>query len=494
VAITLTVGKTGSPATRRVTGTTLASRSAIPVPSDALQEYGSSRGSFLPDVVPELANRALAIRTYNKMVRTDVSCRISLRAGKAPVLGGQYYIQPYDETEQSAQIAEFAAENIFLAPSRPWLLALQDIMKMLDYGFAVMEPVFELREWAPKRTTPGANRKQYTMIRKLAPRPANTISLFEYDNNGGPSQVTQQAIQADNSVVEKKLGIEKLLVFTFEGEGVNLEGQSVLRSAYEHWYYKQQLYKIDAIQKERHGIGVPDIELPAGYSANDKRIAHILGRNLRTNEYAYIVRPPGFKVGFAELKSVLTNALESATHHDLQIMKNILIQFIDPNASGSRAGGVVSIDIFMKSMRYIASMVCSYVNQFLMPQIVGYNFDTDQFPTLSVRNIGEVKDIQMWAAAVSNLVNQNAITVDDDTEQYIRDVMQFPQKLGKRPLAADSVSNVKEQYLLKDLPDTVANEDLTGEAALLNAKSKTGNGATGTGVTTGTINQTHNGA
>jgi hypothetical protein len=52
---------------------------------------------------------------------------------------------------------------------------------------------------------------------------------------------------------------------------------------------------------------------------------------------------------------------------------------------------------------------------------------------MQVRNIGEGKDIQMWASAMSNLVSQGAITVDDPTEQWIRKQMDMPLKLEPRP-------------------------------------------------------------
>lgn len=480
------VSTTSVTPSQRVTGTSLGPKPAVKVPSDVLQEYGSQRGTSLPDVVPLLANRAIAIRTYNSMVRSDVSVRISLRAGKAPVLGGDYYVDAYDDTEYHQQVAEFTAANLFHASTRPWLLALQDILRMFDYGRSVMEPVFELREWAPSKTTPGANRKKYTMLKKLAYRPETTLEAFQYDNNGGPLSVVQNAIQANNTTIKKELKIEKLVVFTFEGEGNNLDGMSILRTAYEHWYYKQQLYKIDGIQKERHGIGVPDIQLPIGYSETDKKVAHTLGRNLRTNEYAYIVRPPGFNVGFAELSGNLVNALESATHHDLMIMKNVLIQFLNAQSQGGRATSATAADIFLKSMRYIGQMICDVINQYLIPQIVMYNFETDQMPQLKVRNIGEVKDLQMWAAAMGNLVDKNIVTMDDESEAYVRDVIQWPKKLHPRPVSTDGPSNVKQQYLLRDNPDTPQNEDLAGQAAVTKAGQGTGGG--GTGATTGNIN------
>ena len=96
---------------------------------------------------------------------------------------------------------------------------------------------------------------------------------------------------------------------------------------------KEHFYNIDGIQKERHGIGIPDIQPPPGYNENDLKFAQELGRNLRTNQKAYIIRPPGWFVGFAEVKGNLVNALESAEHHDLMIARNVLLQFINVGSS-----------------------------------------------------------------------------------------------------------------------------------------------------------------
>lgn len=427
--------KDATPA-KRVTGTSYSSKPAIPPPSNIYTEVGSQRGSSIPDIVPELASRQLRIRTYSKMVKSDVSVRISLRANKAPILGGDYYIEPFDESEESLVTAEFAGKNIFHCPSSPWLLQIQDVCRMIENGRSVMHPVYELREWAPvgvSGTGGGtANRKVYTMLSKIAYRPESTIIEIKYDDNGGPESVEHNALRADGKVEQVSIPIDQLIIFVFEGEGGDLDGQSVLRTAYEHWFYKHNLYKIDAIQKERHGIGVPDIELPVGHSDKDRRIAHILGRNLRTNEFAYIVRPPNFSVGFAELKGQLVNVLESADHHDLQIMKNVLIQFLQPDTT-DRASSATAADIFIKTTRYLGQYICEVYNKFLIPKLIAYNFDTDKFPQMKVRNIGEVKDLQMWAAAVSNLAKNEVLTMDDASEDHVRDIVQWPKKLGPRP-------------------------------------------------------------
>lgn len=481
--------KSDSTPARQVTGTSYVAKGAPNIAAPNIGELGSSQIARIIDPVPDLVNRTVAARTYRKMSRSDASVRASLRAGKSPILGGNYYIDPYNSDELSLVIQEFVTHNIFEQPGAPFLSTLSEILHFFEDGFHVQEKVWGLREWAPRKLSAGANRRVYTMIEKLAPRPASTITKFNYDDNGGPVSVQHNQLKQDGTTNEVTIPIDKLLIFTFDKNGGNLEGESILRSAYKHWWYKEAFYNIDAIQKERHAVGVPDIELPPGYTPQDKTIAHELGKNLRTNEKSYIVRVPGMTVGFAELHSNLVNVLESANHHDNMIMKNLMVQFLNlgiEGTGGGRATGATAADMFLKSMRYIANYICDCFNLYLIPQLVAYNFQTDQFPVMKVRNIGETKDLQMWATAFANLVDKNIITMDLEDEQWARNVMDMPMKLKDRPLAA-TVSNVKEQYLLRDNPDTPVNEDLAGQAAVTKAGQTPATGGGGTGATSGNV-------
>lgn len=455
-------------ARKPVTGTTLESKNSVPIPPAVYNEIGSQRLSSIQDPVPELATRSQAIKTYKKMMRSDVSVRSSMRAGKASVLGAEFYVDAYDESEEAQIAKEFIDFNLFHAPSLPWTKTLEGILRMFENGFSIFEPVYELREWAPKRVVPGANMKKYTMLKKLGERPASTIGEFKYDDNGGLMSVEQNALDANNKLNKIELPIEKLIVFTFEGDG-NIEGESILRSCYRNWYYKDKLYTIDAIQKERHGIGVPDIEIQPGASKKETALAHELGSNLRTNEKAYIVRTPMMQVGFAELSGNPVDALNSALHHDNQIMKNILVQFINMGieGGGGRATGATAFDMFMKAMRYVAQMICDYFNLYLIPQLHAYNFLTPKVPQLQVRNIGEVKDFQMWSAGIRNLMSSNGITPDMSTEQFLRKVADMPAKDEPRPEHTE-------------IPQTIERINTDGNAPSTTSKaSKSPNGGAG---------------
>jgi hypothetical protein len=435
-----TLNKKDQTPRKQVTGTSYSANGAVDVAPVSFNEIGSSRIAQIVDPVPELANRNQELQTYKKMIRGDVSVRSSLRVGKSSILGAEFYIDAYSPDINDQVIAEFCSDNLFHGTNIPWTKTLEGIVRFLENGFSFFEHVWELREWAPRTSVSGANKKKYTMLRKLAERPARTITKFEYDDNGGLNFLTQQAIGSDNRAKEVKIPITKGVLFTFEGDG-NAEGESILRPAHRNWYYKDKLYTIDAIQKERHGIGVPEVEILPGATKSDKAFAEELGANLRTNERAYIVRPSTLTVGFAELKGQPVDALESALHHDNQIMKNILVQFINlglDSSGGGRATGATAFDAFMKAMRYIANMICDYINMFLIPYLVAYNFPTNRFPKLCVRNVGETKDMQAWSSMIKNLLDSTGITPDEPTEQYLRKIADMPQKTEPRPDPADN--------------------------------------------------------
>lgn len=455
---------------RQVSGTSYSADGVGGLKADD-KELGSQHGIKILDPVPELGTRFQSRKTYVKMVRADASVRVSLRAGKAPVLGAEYFIDPFSNDPQDIEIAEFVEYNILEGMTSPFLKVMEQILHMYRDGFSAFEPCWELREWAPRKSNPGANRKKYTMLRKMAVRPAETITDFKYDDNGGPESVIQNAIDSKGNSKEVTIPIEKLVIFTFDQDGGDLQGNSILRSAYQHWFYKDHLYKIDAIQKERHGIGVPEVELQPGFDKEDKRLAHELAANLRTNEKAYIVRTTMMKIGFAEISTQLVDALKSAQHHDDMIMKNIMVQFLNNGIGGGSSGGrntsATALDMFLKAMRYVANTICDNYNMYVIPQLVAYNYKTDRFPKLRVRNIGEAKDLQMWAAAMANLKKAGLIVIDDETEQWMRKQVDAPRRTS--PWPGDTSIKV---------PTPPGETSKNGDKAATNGKTPQGRGPT----------------
>jgi hypothetical protein len=184
------------------------------------------------------------------------------------------------------------------------------------------------------------------------------------------------------------------------------------------------------------------------------------------------------EVGFAELSGHPVNVLGSIEHHDNQIMKNIMVQFLNMgtvSSGGGRATGATAMDMFLKSMEFIAQgIICDSINLYLIPKLIAYNFKTDQFPKLRVKNVGQAKDLQMWSAAMANLVDKGLITMDDETEQWVRKNVDAPKKLGSRPADVKPAPKV---------PSTNGNAPTNGNTP----SGADGSGGGGTGATKGNI-------
>jgi hypothetical protein len=451
---------------RAQTGTSLATqgKGTISPGVTVMTEKGSSRGGTIRDIVPALGNRNQRVITFEEMANGDAAVDVSLRAAKTPVMGADYFVEPFDDTPENIEIAEFVHFNLLEGSNSPFLMTLEDVLRMYEYEFSVLEKVWEEREWAPKRNR--ANRRKYTMLRKLAPRPTPTITEIMYDDNGGPTGIKQQAMRKDGKPEEIEIPIEKLIIFSNNRKGGNLEGKSMLRTAYRSWFFKINLYNIDGIQKERHGMGFPTIELKPNYTDAEQEAALELVSNIRTNERGGAVLPPGWILKFLELPGQPVDVLRSIEHHDGQIMLNTMTQFLLLGLEGSGGGRATSgaqQDMFNKSLRYVGNQICSSFNLYCIPYLVGYNFPTDKFPKLRVRNIGETKDLQQWASGVANLAAQELITPDIETEQWIRTIIDAPFKRGGVQTPKISQANAQKGNVKpgapEQAPDTAPPDD-----------------------------------
>lgn len=370
--------------------------------------------------VPELRDRQ-GLRTYYDMKRSDGTVRGALRLLKTPIQAARWFVEPASDSTIDKNIAEFVEDNLFRRLNVPWSRFIEDALLMCDFGYMPFEKVFDF--------DPKDSRK--IILTKLAPRHPMDIQEWVWDDNGGPDGFKMEPISIMGTEARFSNGnispepvfipINKAIVFTLEQEAGDLRGISILRSVYKHYYYKDTLYKIDAIQKERHGIGVPIIKLPPGFSTNDRALAENLGRNLRTNERAHITVPMNWEVTFAVLGGNPVDCMKSIDHHDMKIKSNILAPFMDESNVNPD-----SLDVYYKATRYIASTLCDTVNHYLIPQLVGMNFTRGNNPYLRVRRIGEEEALRTLSFAFRNFVGAGAIIPDDPLEKFLRSELDLP--------------------------------------------------------------------
>lgn len=406
-----------------------------------MRELGASGGSSYnsmgrEDYNPKLRGQS-GLRIWDEMRKSDGQVAMALTLKKLPILSARWYIQPASASKKDKKIADYIWKNLTHQMSVSWPLWLTESLAFLDFGWYAFEKVFEkvdgLMRW-----------------KKFAPRHPMDSMGWSYDRNGGPvgcrfpaaiddadleRLVNGRWVVPSDRALEigegKLIEIEKLLVLTNNKEGGNMEGVSALRPAYKHWFFKDNLYKIDAIQKERHAIGIPVIKLPVNFTDADKRLANNMGRNLRTNEKAHVVLPPLWELEMLELQGNPVDVIASIEHHDTQIARQVLAPFMQGGKGNSNEGDASTLsDLYMKASRISADVVRDVINKWAIPELVGYNWGSNAAenpPELRVRRIGETVDWRTISFTLRNLVGANLLRPDKPLLDSMREEFDLPE-------------------------------------------------------------------
>ena len=114
------------------------------------------------------------------------------------------------------------------------------------------------------------------------------------------------------------------------------------------------------------------MKIPKGATAADKQEAETIMENLRSTEQTYVILPgDDWHFEFADLKAGTQSKMdESIAHHNREISKNILAQFLElwATGGGSYALSEDQSDLFLISLSAIARQIAETLNRDLIKQ------------------------------------------------------------------------------------------------------------------------------
>jgi len=217
-------------------------------------------------------------RTIAAMVRDPLIGAI-LFATEMFVRRVDWHVEPYDESAEAQADAEFVQQCLDDMDGTWPGDALADILTYIAWGYSVLEVVYKQRVGPLEPDL--AKRSMYTDgrygWRGWYLRPQTTRDGWIMD---GDNAVAMRQRRGDFSLVE--IPLDRCLYIRYGSAGGSPEGRTPLRHAYDAWYYKRNIQRIEAIGIERDLAGLPIMRVPSR-EIEGNTATYVAAQNIVTN-------------------------------------------------------------------------------------------------------------------------------------------------------------------------------------------------------------------
>jgi len=369
-----------------------------------------------------------AIRTYEKMRRSDAQVAATLLACELPIRAANWDVLPASSDALDREIAQFVKDNLFggleyvspagVKTTQCWDDVLRNALLMLAFGAAAHEEIYAVDG-------------ERVRLARLAPRLPITFYRWITDVDGETLLALNQYGYRNSNFESVEIPADRLAVFTFNKEGANFFGRSMLRPAYMHWYIKHNLYRIDAIAGERNGLGIPTIEQGTNSSKEDRQAAASWVTQLAAHEKTGIALPAGWKLTLQGVQGQVRDLFNSIEHHNIEISRTALAFFMNlgqsSKSSGNRALGQEMTDFFFLAVQATADQIARTITATAVKRLVDYNWDgVEKYPALQASNL-RARSLDQTLTALSQLATAKVMAPYPELAQHIARELGLPQ-------------------------------------------------------------------
>jgi hypothetical protein len=275
-------------------------------------------------------------------------------------------------------------------------------------------------------------------LSKLAARMPQTIAKFNVARDGGLDSIVQYDPTNYNPA---PIPISQLVVYTWELEGGNWAGRSMLRPLYKHWLLKDRLLRIDAIKNERFGAGIPVGTAPPGGDPADYQK---LASATRASETGGVGLPDGSTLDIMGIRGTLPDTIASIRYQDEAMARSFLAMFLQlgTTETGSRALGESFIDFFQDALWGFVKWYTGITNEYLINDIVDWNWGEDEQAPMLVAVENDERPLGVGDLAA--LVQSGALVVDAELQSWIRKSLDMPEYKGEPPIVVKAEPGAAE--------------------------------------------------
>lgn len=367
----------------------------------------------------------------DKMIGSDASVRAAKLAVTLPLLSASLNVVPGSKSAVARQMAEFVESDlggmtVHLDQHR------RESFMYLDYGVYLFNKVFEYRE------------DSLLHLRKLAPRPPRTVSIWHADDTGGPEGVTQWT-PSQGSV---RLDMPELLMLSHNMHGGNFIGESIFRSAYKAWWFKDKLEQLAAIGAEFHAKGIPVGKQSGKDKAVEREITRVL-KAIRAHETTYVKESDEFAFR-VEKPGVPQDLVPLINYFRTEIFVSTLNEALALGITGNQGSWALSQDkrsFAVMNLQAIAKTWETAHNRYLIAPWMRANFGnvaSADLPRLEHGRL-DTRGVAEWFKAVSDAVHRGVIPSTAELQQTAYELLDVP-------LPAEAASPTRPEERAADEP------------------------------------------
>lgn len=384
----------------------------------------------------------MSVRTFTRMARSDTRVASILQAIGLPVRRANWWI---DQNGASDEVTEFVARDLGLPirtaedDTKPkpassgrfnWSKHLKTALKFQQFGHQVFERIYSVDD---------AGRAH---LARLASRPSSTLAYWDVAASGDLLSIQQwpvgtalmggegnQVAYIGGTPSGSPIPADRLIVYVRDQDPGVWFGNSVLRPSYGNWVWKTQLMRIEAVAAERHGVGVPLINVSEEESNDPDRMTLYgqMAQNWRGGSSAGVALPFGTDAHIMGPEGNMPAGFirQAIEWHDRQMALGALMHFMNLDRGGSYALASALTDPWVEAVQTVADDIQDVGQEQVVEDLVALNWGADEpVPMLGCDEIGSQQEAT--AAALQLLQAAGLITPDGRLESFVRTQMGLP--------------------------------------------------------------------
>jgi hypothetical protein len=443
------------------------------IPRISLSEVGFTGLTTMAGQILEEQNRAFRFPAFLKTVKemsTDPTVAAALNVYRMMLTRVKWRVAPPENaTEAEKQRARFV-ETCMADMEGSWPQFMAEVVTYLEYGFSITEKVYR------RRLTRNGSKHNDGLVglRKLAPRPQDTIRHWNFSEDGRELLGVGQSIRnMENSARFQNLADRnglisidrsKFLLFSADSVKGNPEGKSVLKSVYLP-------YKQLSLLKDQLMLGVskdiatvPVIYIPPKYMAADASDAEKAvyqaymqaGQGIADGKQRFMVMPQVYDDNQNKLFEFDLLEAKGANKFDIpkiieQLQNDILTALsADVLKNGQTESGSFAIkdtktNLCAMAMEHRLNEIRDVLNNDLIVQLFALNgWSTERTPTFEYGDIADV-DSEAFSKAVQRFASVGLMEIDRPTLNKLRDVLGIDEKPIDEPVDKENLTGASSR-------------------------------------------------